>query len=67
VKDYTNNEQIPMKSGLDEKGDIIIAKSIKVLNERKAEVERLSKIAMSLQPDQIESLDEALCLMDPGP
>jgi tetratricopeptide (TPR) repeat protein len=58
VKSETKNQQVPMKWGMDEKGEIIIAKSIKNLERKKAEIERLSESARGLQNQ--ERFDEAL-------
>ena len=51
-----------MKWGMDEKGDIIIAKSIKTLNARRREIEPLSAEQTNRDLTQELQLDEALGL-----
>jgi TPR repeat protein len=58
----TRGQQVPMKWGMDEKGDIIIAKSIKTLNAKRAEVERLSKEVRDLELDSDTNLDKAMAV-----
>jgi uncharacterized caspase-like protein len=58
VKTETKGQQVPMKWGIDEKGEIVIAKSIKTLEKKRTEIERLSKNARELQNQG--RLDEAL-------
>lgn len=58
VKTETKGQQVPMKWGIDEKGEIVIAKSIKTLEKKRAEIERLSSSARELQNQS--RLDEAL-------
>jgi tetratricopeptide (TPR) repeat protein len=58
VKAETKGQQVPMKWGIDEKGEIVIAKSIKTLQKKRAEIESLSSRAKELQNQA--RLDEAL-------
>jgi uncharacterized caspase-like protein len=58
VKAETKGQQVPMKWGMDEKGEIVIAKSIKTLREKREEIERLSRSAREAQNQG--RLDEAL-------
>ena len=62
VRSETKGQQVPMKWGMDEKGDIIIAKSIKTLNAKRLEIERLSAEARNLDLTQDVQFDEALGL-----
>lgn len=58
VKAETKGQQVPMKWGIDEKGEIVIAKSIKTLEKKRAEIESLSSRARELENQA--RLDEAL-------
>ena len=58
VKAETNGQQVPMKWGVDEKGEIIVAKSIKVLREKKRVLD--SKIQQARELEKIGKLGEAL-------
>ncbi len=49
VEADTNGQQVPMKWGIDEKGEIVLAKSIKTLEKKRAEIERLSSNARELE------------------
>ncbi|MGH7890010.1 MAG: caspase, EACC1-associated type, partial [Thermodesulfobacteriota bacterium] len=58
VEADTNGQQVPMKWGIDEKGEIVLAKSIKTLEKKRAEIERLSNSARELENQG--RFDEAL-------
>jgi uncharacterized caspase-like protein len=58
VKAETKGQQVPMKWGIDEKGEIVIAKSIKTLEKKRLEIESLSSRAKELENQG--RLDEAL-------